>query len=194
MGISLEVHGRIRTAQIARERRAAALLALTALLFIGSVGCGNQRVERKSAATQPASESKVAASTVAKRRDKGDAIVAARQDARPTRPTEPTGPTNRIRLTEKGCVQFEPTWTDIRIGQSLTWESDLKSLVIIHVSPGAFDRTEYVVRAGATVSTGPARGAGAFSIWTEPAACQGVPRGVRSSGPGVNVEGAPQNQ
>jgi hypothetical protein len=76
------------------------------------------------------------------------------------------------------------------VGQSLVWHSELKSPVTIHVSPGAFDRSEYVVRPGAIVSTSPARVAGSYSMWSEPTACQGIPRGVRESGPGVTVEGS----
>ena len=92
-----------------------------------------------------------------------------------------------IRLTQKGCIEFEPQWTAIRVGQSLTWHSRLKRRVTIHVTPGAFGRTSYVVSPGGTVNTGPARGVGAFSMWCKPAACQGTPRGVQGTGPGVTI-------
>jgi plastocyanin len=92
-----------------------------------------------------------------------------------------------IRLIQKGCIEFEPQWTAIRVGQSLTWHSRLKRRVTIHVTPGAFGRTAFVVGPGGTVSTGPARGVGAFSMWTKPAACQGTPRGVQGAGPGVAI-------
>jgi hypothetical protein len=75
------------------------------------------------------------------------------------------------------------------VGESITWHSELEVPITLHVSTGAFDRSEYVVRPGGTVNTGPARSSGTFSIWSEPRSCQGVPRGVRGSGPGVTVEG-----
>ena len=98
---------------------------------------------------------------------------------------------NRVRLTQHGCIEFEPHWTTIRVGQSLTWHSELKVPVTIHVPAGAFDRMEYVVRAGQTVSTGPARSRGTYPMWSAPGACQGIARGVQGSGPGVTVEGEP---
>ena len=172
MGINLSVRGR---------RQAA--LALTAVLLIAAAGCGKQRVERKSASTHAGHDS-MATSADTRRSTKGNATGATRSDeAR-------TGPTNRVRLTYKGCVQFEPQWASISVGQSMTWSSGLKQRVTIHVSPGAFDKTEYVVSAGATVSSGPARRSGSFSIWTDPAACQGVPRGAQGPEPGVLVLGA----
>jgi hypothetical protein len=70
------------------------------------------------------------------------------------------------------------------------FSSELKSPVTIHVSPGAFDKTEYLVRPGAIMSTALARVAGSYSMWSEPAACQGEPLGARGTGPGVTVEGA----
>ena len=71
--------------------------------------------------------------------------------------------------------------------------SELKSAVTIHVSPGAFDKSVYVLHAGASMSTGPALHPGSYSISTVPPACLGVPRGVQGSGPGVTVEDAIQH-
>ena len=158
------------------------LSELAATLLLLAIGCGVQRVEQKSAATQGGKDSMA---TVAAK--PGTKVV---QTGLISQGVEPSGPTTRVRLTQKGCVQIEPDWTSVGVGQSLTWHSELKSPVTIHVSPGAFDKAEYVVRAGATTSTGPARKAGSYSIWTTPAACQGVPRGVQGAGPGVTVEGA----
>ncbi len=170
----------MRAGQIAPAYRPA-LLPLVALL-LAVAGCGTRSAEQTSASPSSENESKAKATVVAS----GHETSAPRLEARPA------GPTNRIRLSEKGCVQFEPHWTSIRVGQSLTWLSELDAPVRIHVSSGAFDRVNYVVPAGATLSTGPARTPGLYSIWTEPAACRDMPRGVQSSGPGVRVEGATQ--
>jgi hypothetical protein len=61
--------------------------------------------------------------------------------------------------------------------------------VTIHVPPGAFERTEYVVPARGTVHTGPAQDPGDHAMWAMPAACQAAPHGVQGAGPGVTVEG-----
>jgi len=92
-----------------------------------------------------------------------------------------------IRLVQKGCIEFDPPWTTIRVGQALTWHSHLKRKITIHVSAGAFPRTAYVVTAGGSVSTGPARKPGSYSMWSRPASCQGTPRGVHGGGPGVTI-------
>jgi hypothetical protein len=154
--------------------------------MIAALGCGKRSADQKSADGPRAAESKPKATSAAKTSAgsrRGDKVepAAVRQDV------VPSGRTNLIRLTEKGCVQLEPHWRTIRVGQSLEWRSDLASPVTIHVSSGAFDKAQFVVRPGGSVSTGPARTPGSFSIWTEPAACQGVPRGVQGSGPGVTV-------
>jgi hypothetical protein len=94
-----------------------------------------------------------------------------------------------IQLVDRGCVSFEPHWTTIQVGQSLTWHSQLKKAVTIHVAPGAFERDEYEVPARGTVHTGPAQGAGDYSMWSLPTACQAAPHGVQGAGPGVTVEG-----
>ena len=93
-----------------------------------------------------------------------------------------------IRLVDRGCVSFEPHWTTIRVGQSLTWHSELKTAVTIHVPPGAFERSEYVVPARGTVRSGPAQNPGDHGMWSMPAACQAAPIGVQGAGPGVTIE------
>jgi plastocyanin len=103
--------------------------------------------------------------------------------------TEHVGGKNVVQLSDRRCVYFEPRWAGIRVGESVTWHSGLKSPVTIHVASGAFDRTEFKIPAGGTVSSGPARIAGSFSIWCDPAACQVSPHGVEGSGPGVMVSG-----
>ena len=192
MGINHSVRGRGQAVPMTPQRRAsfpppaALLLLLTAVLLIAAVGCGKQRVERKSASTHAGRDSTATTSAV-KHAAKGNATSATRSDE------GRNASTNRVRLTYKSCVQCEPQWASISVGQSMIWSSDLKQRVTIHVSSGAFDKTEYVVGAGATVSSGPARRSGSFSIWTEPAACQGIPRGAQGSGPGVTVLGATQH-
>jgi plastocyanin len=168
--------------------RAALLAVLTALLFIGAPGCGSKRDEAKPAAKR-GPDTLTTAATTAKR----SAKTGARVDDKVVAQTEakPSTQANHVRLRQRGCIEFEPHWTTIRVGQSLTWHSDLKVPVTIHVPAGAFDRMEYVVRAGQTVSTGPAHSRGTYPMWTTPAACQGIARGVQGSGPGVTVEGAP---
>jgi hypothetical protein len=99
----------------------------------------------------------------------------------------PAGPGNHVRITQEGCVQFEPRWASVHVGQPIVWTSALSAPVTIHVSSGAFDRSEFTVPAGTSVTTGPARGSGSFSIWTDPASCQTVPRGVHGAGPGITV-------
>jgi hypothetical protein len=92
-----------------------------------------------------------------------------------------------IRLTDHRCVRFEPQWTNVHVGQAVTWRSELRTPIRIYVSPGVFDRLSYLVRPGATVTTSPVRESGQFSFWTEPCACREAPRGVLMAGPGVNV-------
>lgn len=100
----------------------------------------------------------------------------------------PAGAGGTIVLTDRGCVEFAPHWATIRVGQSLTWRSQLKKPVTIHVTAGTFDREEFVVPARGTVRTGPAREAGDHAIWSLPGACQAAPHGVQGAGPGVSVE------
>ncbi len=192
MGISLGLHGR-SASRVGHTGGQTVLLALAALLVLAALGCQTQPTKQKSTSSQGGGEPKAAAT------QRGESKAAAASSARPASQraetqaarsnAEPIAGANHVRLTEKGCVEFEPHWAKISVGQSLVWHSDLKSPVTVHVSPGAFDKTEYVVRAGATVSTGPAHGPGSYLIWTEPTACRTIPRG-QDAGPGVKVEGA----
>jgi len=179
MESSLEVKGRLK-AECRSRAYTATLCAVAATLLIASSGCGKKGVEHHEAAVTPASDSTSAANTGHRSSVK---TGAAHSEARSSVAT------NRVVLTQRGCVQFEPQWVTVHVGQSVTWHSDLKSPVTIHVSPGGFDRSEFVVRPGANASSGPAKSTGSYSVWTEPAACQGSPRGVRGSSPGVEVEG-----
>lgn len=167
------VHGRARIAFASGQ---GAFAALTLLLSLATAGCSSHKAENKPAAAEGTTRAKTATTSPASE---------SRQPAAEARPANVAG---HVRLSSKGCVEFDPHWTSIMVGQAMSWRSELKSTVVIHVSHGAFDKTDYVVRPGATVSTGPARGTGTYSIWTEPMACQEVPRGVQSSGPGITVK------
>lgn len=162
-----------------RALPAAALLTLLALAAgcsgapSGNTGAG----EAKPAAVEPPADAKEPAAPRSEARRAGA-------------PAATRGGANLVRVRDTGCIAFEPHWTSLAVGQSLTWRSELDRPVTIHVSAGTFDRTTYVVKPGGSVTTGPARSAGSFTIWTEPAACQGPPRGVKGSGPGLTVETA----
>jgi plastocyanin len=151
---------------------------LAVLLLIAVVGCGTRQAEK--AATGPQSKAETSA--------KSEVASTTPDPAPPSAQPAPGGSVHRITLTDRGCVRFEPQWTNVQVGQSVSWRSELKSPLTIHVTHGAFDKESFVVRPGATVSTGPARGAGTFSFWTEPAACREAPRGALMAGPGVQVQ------
>lgn len=150
------------------------LSVLTMGLLVTSLGCARKGGEQ-TAAEKPA-KSEAAKST-----------TASKVEARP-KATETVASTDHVRLIDNKCVQFEPHWTSISIGHSLTWTSELKAPVTIHVAAGAFDRTEFVVRPGASFTTGPALKAGMFTMWSEPAACQEISRGAQGTGPGVTIK------
>ena len=95
-----------------------------------------------------------------------------------------------VHLTDKGCVQFDPQWVSVAPGQSVTWVSECKAPVTIHVEAGAFAKTEFVVAPGARVVSGPAGAAKDYMVTTVPAACQGPALGARGTGPGVGVAAA----
>jgi len=183
METSLRVHGRMPAERISADH-GPALWVLAALLLIAVAGCETRRAEQKSAGGARGGDSVATTGADAKPGARGDETSAAGEKA------STAGRTLRVRLTENGCIQFEPTWATLGVGQSLTWHSELTTPVTLHVSAGAFDKRDYVLRAGQSVTSGPARSPGSYAIWTEPAACQGAPLGVRGSGPGVTVEGA----
>lgn len=154
--------------------------ALTALLVVAVAGCGSQKTEQ--ASVTPSSDgAPTVSATVAASTEQPTTTTAVARRGR-------AGTIHRITLTDKRCIRFEPQWTDVRLGQSVTWHSELKAPLTIYVSPGVFKRDHYLVRPGATVSTGPALAAGRYSFWTEPAACREAPRGVLMAGPGVRVQ------
>jgi plastocyanin len=161
--------------------------SLMILLLIAVAGCGSEKAEQASAGSESTESTQTAQSTDG---SSTQAMVAATTPESGTLATRRArkGTIHRITLTDKRCIRFEPQWTDVRMGQSVTWHSELKSPLTIYVSPGVFSRESYLVRPGATVSTGPALSAGRYSFWTEPSACREAPRGVLMAGPGVRVQ------
>jgi plastocyanin len=163
---------------------------LLSLLLIASAGCGSRSGESTTGGSQSSPDSGATASATAKSGEEQHQATPAAKPSEAQTKAAPVAQAGHVHLVGKGCVQFEPHWVSIGVGQSLTWDSELEAPVTIHVTAGAFDKTEFVVRPGGSVKTGPARAANDYAIWTEPAACQGAPRGSRGSGPGVTVEAA----
>jgi len=176
MGIRLGAYGRLGA-----PARGSLIAPMTFLLLIAVAGCGSQKTEQASvgSGSTPSNGESSAQATVA-----ASAQEPAGQLSRRGR----AGTIHLITLSDARCIRFEPQWTTVRVGQSLRWHSDLKSPMTIYVSPGIFARDRFLVRPGATISTGPARAAGRYSFWTEPAACREAPRGVLLAGPGVRVQ------
>ena len=169
MGIRVGSHGRF-------EARVLALL--TILLLTAVVGCGGKHTEQASVDPQSQGGSLPGATVTAT----GQASASQMAGSGRTRSI------HRITLTDHRCIRFDPQWTSVRIGQSIAWHSDLKRTVRIYVSSGVFAKESFLVRPGATVSTGPALATGRYSFWTEPSACREAPRGVLLAGPGVRVQ------
>jgi len=170
--------------QIQRSRLV--LAVLVALFVFASIGCGGGGGE----STANRSESDSLASSAG-----GEEAQPAPADHGPAATTSssadhaaPAAQAGVVRLVDKGCVQFEPHWITIAPGQTVTWVSELKAPVTVHVDAGAFNKTEFVVRPGARVTSGPAGSAKDYKVWTEPNACQGAPLGARGAGPGLTVE------
>lgn len=177
MGIRPGTHGWLKAAA-----RGPASALLAGFLLIVVAGCGTQQTAQAPTGSQSEGQSSGQETTVATAQE-----PAALHRATHLPASKPAGLVHRITLSNKRCIEFEPQWTSVRIGQSVTWHSDLKSPITIYVSPGVFSKVSFIVRPGATVSTGPARAVGRFSFWTEPSACRDAPRGVLLSGPGVAV-------
>lgn len=179
------------------RHHALAALAAAALLIALAAGCSS---ENSGVTARPAANDGDATQTAEKpavtkgaetRRASASSTKRGDQSARPA--TDAVRRSNRVLLVDKGCVQMNPQSVSIEVGESIEWHSSLDKPVTIHVNGSAFERAEFVVRPGATVRSGPARTRGTFSIWSEPAACQGMARGVHGSGPSVTVaDGAPE--
>jgi plastocyanin len=164
---------RVHIARFGWVRRDAFATLVASILLIVAAGCGRERGGRTSA-------------------DKGaeGGRASATDQAQAPKQASPAPGSYRVVLTDKECVAFDPHWITIPAGQSVTWQSRLARKVTIHVAAGAFDRSEFVVPAGGSVTSGPARGPGSFPITTDPTACRGIPRGAEGPAPGLTVEGA----
>jgi hypothetical protein len=194
MGIRLGAHGREET-----PARAISSALLTTLMLATVAGCGARKTDQASSGARSGNESSTPTTVAGNESSKPTTVAsnvsetATHEMATSAIPTHlpgyrPAGPVHQIRLSQKGCVQFEPQWTNVRLGQAVTWHSDLKTPVRIYVSPGVFARASYLVRPGTTVNTGPALAPGRYAFWAEPKACRQAPRGVLLAGPGVRVQ------
>jgi hypothetical protein len=184
MRFSFATHGRVGTP--AR----AALGALLMFFLIALAGCGARKSDQAPAASDSQRSSPndmvvanaPAPGTLGPNGTQSETETAIQGAQRMSASTA-----HVIRLTDHRCVRFEPQWTNLHVGQTVTWRSELRKPIRIYVSPDVFDRLSYLVRPGATVTTSPVRESGQFSFWTEPCACREAPRGVLMAGPGVNV-------
>lgn len=185
---------------VAPLREASCALAAVVLL-IALAGCGSGKSASTSAPAQDQPSSSTTSTTVAgaSPTDHAPAVTAGSHAASATAMSAGGSQhamghaaakplTHLVTLNDKVCVQFDPMWTRLRVGETVTWHSNLKKTVTIYVSPGVFSHDNFVVRPGATVHTGPVRSQGDWAFWTEPAACHEEPRGVLAAGPGVFVE------
>jgi hypothetical protein len=179
MIIERGVQGRVAVTPVA----AGALLGI--LLMTAMTGCGTRQADQAStgSTSQDQSSSQVASSEPNAVVATADEPVATRRAASRSR-----GSAHRIILSDRGCVRFDPQWTNVHVGQAITWHSELKEPMRIYVTPGIFSRESFLIRPGATVTTGPALAPGRYSFWTEPNACREAPRGVLLAGPGVRVQ------
>jgi len=174
----------------------ASRVGLAFLLLAFVVGCqarnrtADSGGEAKSAAAEkpatPAQSSGAEKTAGTKHGTEARAAVAVHPESEPA---APAGPSNHVYLSDRTCIYFEPHWATVHVGQPLTVTSHLKTAVTLHISSGAFATSVYHLKPGETVTTGPAHDAGKFAIWTDPAACQEIPRGGEGA-PGVIVEGA----
>ena len=168
-----------------------------AVVLIAVFGCGTRQTEQgplsqttpsQTTGQDPAGPAPASDQTAAPGASATTAALTTHSRRAVTAAHEGAGTIHRITLSNKRCIEFEPQWTTVHLGESITWRSELETPITIYVSPGVFSRLSFRVRPGATIDTGPAMAAGRFSFWTEPAACREAPRGVLYSGPGVSVE------
>lgn len=180
MRFRLAAHGRVAT-----PLRAAAAALLTFFL-IAVAGCGARKTDQAPAASdsQKSSPNDV---VVANAPEPGAPGQNETETAIQGAQRMSAANTHVVTLTDRRCIRFEPQWTNVHVGQAVTWRSELRRPIRIYVSPGVFDKLSYLIRPGATVTTSPVRESGQFSFWTEPCACREAPRGVLMAGPGVNV-------
>ena len=165
------------------QRSRLVLGVLVPLFVFASIGCGS-RTETTTEHTGDSTGSAASATTETPASDGAGASAAKATSESAT----PAGEPGVVRLVDKGCVQFEPHWITIAPGQTVTWVSELKAPVTVHVDAGAFSKTAFVVSPGGRVTSGPAGTVKDYKVWTEPNACQGAPLGARGAGPGIAVQ------
>jgi plastocyanin len=185
MRFSLAAHGRVGS-----PARAAAA-ALLMLFLIAVAGCGARKTDQSPAAADsqhPSSPNDmVVANAPAPGTPGPGGTLSETETAIQGAQRMSASNAHVVTLTDHRCIRFEPQWTNVHVGQAVTWHSELRRPIRIYVSPGVFDKLSYLIRPGATVTTSPVRESGEFSFWTEPSACREAPRGVLMAGPGVNV-------
>src|SRR5882762_3387928 len=105
MGIRLGTHGRV-------EARGPVPGLLMVLLLAAVAGCGTRQSAQAPADSQSGGGS-----------SPGATVVASTQNPVTHHPGG-AGPINRITISNRRCIQFEPQWTSVHVGQSLTWRSE----------------------------------------------------------------------
>lgn len=165
-----------------------AFAALTLFVLLAAAGCGARHTDQTSAALPPDNESSSKETVAASTQQEPGQVTGGQVMASPGARARKAGIVHKITLSQRRCIRFDPQWTSIHVGQSVSWHSDLKTPLTIYISPGIFPHDNYTIRPGQTVSTGPAKSPGRYSFWTEPCACREAPRGVLLAGPGVRVQ------
>lgn len=170
----------------ARLWRGLTPMVLFVLLVFAANGCGSRDGGSSADHASSATDSTAMAGGEQAQPTPADQGQAATSSSEASKST-PAAEVGVVRLVDKGCVQFEPHWVTVAPGQSITWVSELETPVTVHVDAGAFAKTQFTVRPGARVTSGPAGTAKDYKVWTEPNACQGAPLGARGAGPGIEV-------
>ena len=165
-----------------------AFAALTLFVLLAAAGCGARHTDQTSATLPPDNETSSKETVAASAQQEPGQVTGGQVMASPGSKARKAGIVHKITLSQRRCIRFDPQWTSIHVGQSVSWHSDLKTPLTIYISPGIFPRDNYTIRPGHTVSTGPAKSPGRYSFWTEPCACREAPRGVLLAGPGVRVQ------
>ena len=119
--------------------------ALLALFVFTSNGCGSGGGESTATHSETSADSAAssAGGETAQPAPSGHGETATSSSA--TDPAAPAAEPGVVHLIDKGCIQFEPHWVTIAPGQTVTWVSDLKAPVTVHVDAGAFNKTQFVI-------------------------------------------------
>lgn len=181
MGEILAGPGRVLSGRLARGT---ALLATLAMLLALAAGC-EKRGEKSTPAASSSGGAKATSTT------KGKARASGEKSAKTTavKPADTPAEGRHVHLQDKGCISFDLHWKRVKMGRSIDWHNHTTKTITLHIDPAAFGRDTYVIAAGKTVNSGPARTIGTYTITTSPTACTAAPLGAYGSGPGVIVEG-----